>query len=83
MNPLSNFFLHFTEDGTNKKIRVRADLIAAYTENTRGSTDLWTTLSDDGGSKVFTVAEAPEEILASLQAAYSHIEKKVVYDKKR
>ena len=82
MNPLSNFFLHFTEAGTEKKIRVRADLIAAYAENSRGSTDLWTTLTDDGGSKVFAIAEAPEEILASLQEAYSQVKEKVVYKDK-
>lgn len=69
-NPLDLVFLRLTESGTDSEISLQASLIGAIVENTRGSTDVWTKLSEDGDSKVFQVTESREEIQEAMREGY-------------
>ena len=75
INPLSLCFIILTESGTDKEIRLRADLIGAYISNTRGTTDVYTQLKEDGDSKVFSVMEHSEDIADALARMWGVQEK--------
>ena len=74
MSLLETTFLHLTSP-SEEKIHLRADLIGARVENTRGTTDVWTLLMEDGTSKVFTVMETPKEITEAMAKAYEYAKK--------
>jgi hypothetical protein len=69
-NPLDLIFLRLTEAGTEKTVRLQASLIGAVLENSRGSTDVFTKLTEDGDSKVFIVQEKEDEIFDAMREAY-------------
>lgn len=73
MNDLYKVYLRFNIISKDEPLRIRADLIAGFEKNTRGSTDLYTLLNDNGDSKVFTIEETPEEIIEAIQMAWKHI----------
>ena len=68
-NPLDLIFLRLTEAGTEKTVRLQASLIGAVLENSRGSTDVFTKLTEDGDSKVFIVQEKEDEIFDAMREA--------------
>ena len=76
VNRLKYQFLHLTEAGTKKKIRLRADQFCGIVENNKGTVDIWTDMAEDGSAKVFTVTEDAEQIIEGLTEALRLAEKK-------
>ena len=68
--PLDMIFLRLTESGTENEISLQASLIGAMVRNSRGSTDVWTKLMDNGDSKVFQVLESREDIQKAMHEGY-------------
>ena len=81
INPLSKVYLRLTESGTEKELSLRADLIGAVTENTRGGCSVYTNLISDGDSKVFDVSEDRTDVIKALTEAY-HAQEKLEGKKK-
>ncbi len=69
-------FLRLTESGTEKQLSLQASLIGAILENSRGTTDVWTKLHQDGDSKVFVVDETAEEIRDAMHEGYQTTKEK-------
>ena len=68
-------FIRLTEAGTQKGLSLQASLIGGIMEDTRGNTEIWTKLMQDGDSKVFVVEEEVEDILKALNEAYLSLQK--------
>jgi len=74
MNLLNTIYIHLTSP-TGEMIKLRADLVGARVENTRGTIDVWTQLREDGDSKVFTVKEDDKYITEALFQAHEFAKK--------
>ena len=74
MNELSKLFINLTQPSVGKEVSIRADLIGVIETNTRGSTDVYTTLTQDGDAKVYEVSETKEEIMDAMRKGMASLE---------
>lgn len=74
-NLLELIFIELTESGTDKKISVRADLIAVLKETTRGTVEVFLKDIRLADMMSISVSDTREEIIEVLHKAYVQLSK--------